>query len=304
MVQPIVDSDYQLVGLIESAPRGYKKNLKSAGLAIVRFLLGLVDKKYETLKRYAARNDIPYFFMTSSENTGLVRWIEDKGPDIIVVFSMSQLLKEKIFSLPRFGTINLHTSFLPSYRGPNPDFWHYYNAELNPGVTVHYIDGGEDTGDIIMQTTIDIPLGIKSPDFLDRLINKVGVPILLESIWKIVQGESQRTKQARFSPTSRARNLDPSEHEKLIDWENWSTERIWHLLRGTETWFNALPQPRGIMHGQRWEIGRYQIVGRQLGAVGTIKKLNKSCVVITRNGFIELNVRFKIKNLVLKILGK
>lgn len=88
--------------------------------------------------------------MTSS-SCELESWVKSLSPDLIVVYSMSQLLKENIYSIPRFGTINLHPSYLPEYRGPNPIFWMYYNMEKQGGVTVHYIDQGEDTGNIILQ---------------------------------------------------------------------------------------------------------------------------------------------------------
>ncbi|MGI6455390.1 MAG: formyltransferase family protein [bacterium] len=84
----------------------------------------------------------------------LERWVREKNPDFICVKSMSQLLKENIFSIPKYGTINLHPSILPNYRGPNPLFWTMFNQECESGMTVHYINKGEDTGDILRQYTI------------------------------------------------------------------------------------------------------------------------------------------------------
>jgi len=155
IVKPIVEN-YNVVGIIEAAPRNYRK---------INFFKKLIIKiisilRNNNLEFFCKKANIPYFFMTSSDEN-LENWVKEKKPDVIVVYSMSQLLKENIFSIPKYGTINLHPAFLPKYRGPNPLFWHYYHGETKFGITLHYIDKGEDTGDIIYQEEIQIPLGIK-----------------------------------------------------------------------------------------------------------------------------------------------
>ncbi|WP_394339091.1 formyltransferase family protein [Methanosarcina sp. UBA289] len=76
----------------------------------------------------------PYYYLRKGENENLEKWMKNLQPDLIV-YSMSHLLKENIFSIPKFGTINIHYSHLPEYRGPAPLFWEYYDYVLNPGVT-------------------------------------------------------------------------------------------------------------------------------------------------------------------------
>ena len=164
IVMPLLSSHHHIVGLLESASRNYKKQPNWLKLIGVVFYFFVKNKHQQcSLKKKAKQLGLSYRFMGSSDDPGLVEWVSGLKPDIIVIFSMSQLLKEKIFSIPKYGTINLHPSILPEYRGPNPDFWQYYNMEMNPGVTVHYIDEGEDTGDIIFQERVSISLGIKSP---------------------------------------------------------------------------------------------------------------------------------------------
>ena len=113
---------------------------------------------FDSLKSFAKKEKIPYYYMNKGSDKNLENWVKCINPDIIVVYSMSQLLKENIFSIPKYGTINLHAGLLPNYRGPFPYFWMYYNTDKKGGVTVHYIDEGEDTGDIIYQEVYDIPL--------------------------------------------------------------------------------------------------------------------------------------------------
>lgn len=78
--------------------------------------------------------------MSDGCSESLERWIRDLNPDLICVYSISELLRENIYRIPGYGTINLHPSLLPKYRGPNPYFGILLNAEPESGVTIHYID--------------------------------------------------------------------------------------------------------------------------------------------------------------------
>ncbi len=253
IVHPLFSSHHQVVAVLESAPRNYQQSRRlHHWYGLVRSVLCVIKPRLQSLKQLCKQKKIPYRFMTGSHDEGLEDWIRVQNPDVIVVFSMSQLLKEHIFNIPRFGTINLHPSYLPEYRGPSPDIWQYYNMETNPGVTVHYIDSGEDTGDIIFQERAAIPLGTKLPDKLDKLIGRTGVNLILKALNAIQDGNAPRVIQSKKSPTLRARNLKPGEYNALINWENWSIEHVWHVLRGTERWLHELHQPKGFYKGHSW----------------------------------------------------
>jgi methionyl-tRNA formyltransferase len=230
-----------------------------------------------------------------------VSWARAKAPDIIVVFSMSQLLPRKVFDLPAYGALNLHPSFLPEYRGPNPEFWQYYFQDLSPGITVHYIDSKEDTGDIVHQTRLAIPLGIKSPDWVNRLVRDIGVPLLLRSLDEIEAGVAARIAQPELSPTIRARILTPEEHSSIVDWESWPIDRIWHLLRGTESWLNCLELPSGFYRGQRWEILDFERGARVNGPPGSIHRDERGYYVSCRDGAIRLKRNFSMMSLIQRL---
>ena len=303
LVEPLLNSQHQVVGILESAPRNYKKQPGQYKLmGIARFFYSKIKRKQVSLKNKAEQAGLPYHFMTSSDQPGLVEWIKDLKPDIIVVFSMSQLLKEKIFTIPKYGAINLHPAILPEYRGPNPDFWQYYNMEINPGVTVHYIDKGEDTGDIIFQERTHIPLGIKSPPRLDKLIGETGTSLVLKALDAIQAGTAPRIKQPAQSATPRAKNLAQDEHKTIVDWQSWPIERIWHVLRGTELWLNALPQPKGLWKGQRWVIEGYEKQPTQTTKPGKVGKQNGRYHVACKDGRIYLTRKFSVKNLIVRLL--
>jgi len=299
ILEPIVGV-HNVVGIIEPAPRNIKTNQKSLTFKALKGVYSIFKKEAKTLKSYSQEKNIPYYYMDNGSDKNLEQWVKDKNIDVIVVYSMSQLLKENIFSIPKYGTINLHPALLPSYRGPNPDFWMYYNGLKEGGVTVHYIDKGEDTGDIIYQEKYDFPLGLKSPQMLNLSIGKIGVNLLLKALDNL--DNLPRTAQSKESPTKKARNITIDEHRNIIDWQNWKIERIWHLLRGTELWLNALEQPKGIYRGQRWTIEDFEKCDAGSYEVSKIYKVNNKYFVACKDGKIFFSLKFSLKNFVLNVM--
>lgn len=296
IVQPLVQAEnIEIAGLIECAPRIEIKHS-------VFFDLYFRSRENETnsLRCYADKRNIPYYYMRDN-SMGLRIWIQNIAPDLIVVYSMSQLLKKEIYSLPKYGTINLHHALLPKYRGPNSCFWSYYNMDSIGGVTVHYIDEYEDTGDILMQKECVIPLGMKSPERFDLEISGIGVKLLLNTISNI--NTILPNKQPIYSTTPRARNLKLEEHKSVIDWDNWDIKRIWHILRGTEGWLNAISMPTGIYTGTRWRIREYDHVLVN-GKLGDIYKVDKKYFICCKDGRIEISSHFCLKELVRYYLGR
>ena len=76
--------------------------------------------------------------------------------DLFVSMSYNQIFRERIVHLPKYGTINCHAGKLPYYRGRNILNWVLINDEKEFGITVHFMDDGIDTGDIILQKTFPI----------------------------------------------------------------------------------------------------------------------------------------------------
>ncbi|MBI6582516.1 hypothetical protein YA0851_19430 [Pseudomonas synxantha] len=302
IVEPLFNSKHTIVGVIESAARNQKKHGLSSLIRKLVFGLSGYIFNSPSLKKYCSKKLINYRFMFSSNDQHLEDFVRTSNPDVIVVYSMSQLLKSNIYNLPRLGTINLHPSYLPDYRGPNPDFWQYYDCELSPGVTIHFIDDGEDTGDIIYQDRINIPLGTKSPERSQKLVRELGITLLIKSLDALLSNTAPRISQPKNSPTVRARNLKPSEHENLIKWDDWPVDRIWHTLRGTEQWLNAIEQPRGIHYGQRWIVDNFELMATPNRTPGKIYKENGKTFLACRDGIINLSSSFNTKMLIRKII--
>lgn len=305
LVNPLFSTRHDVVGVVESMPRGFDENKKSS------LLFNFLKSVYFSLKgrsinlgKFCEENNVPYNYISKGRDKEILSWVKNINPDLIVVFSMSQLVKKDLIDVPKFGVINMHPSYLPEYRGANPDFWQYYNMEMNPGVTIHYIDEGEDTGDIIYQKRVYIPLGTKSPERLDKLISETGVPLILKVINDIENKTAPRLSQPFQSPTERSRNLKLEEHKSIIDWDKWPIERVWHVLRGTEQWLNALPQPSGVWRGQRWIVDEFEKTGAEMGKPGELVKIDGRFCVVCRDGKIYLSRKFSAKKLIIGLLRR
>jgi methionyl-tRNA formyltransferase len=111
------------------------------------------------------------------------------APEVIFVAAFMQILKPAVISVPRLGCFNVHPSLLPRYRGPAPLYWALKNHERTTGVTIHYIDGGVDTGDIVTQESFPIEAG----DDNERLLAKLaatGARLLAETARRLAAGET------------------------------------------------------------------------------------------------------------------
>jgi methionyl-tRNA formyltransferase len=91
--------------------------------------------------------------------SGLARTLAAYDLDLLIVFGFAWKLPPRILAIPRLGAINIHVSMLPTYRGPAPMLWAIRNGDATGGVTVHRMDEGFDTGNILAQQD-----GIPLPD--------------------------------------------------------------------------------------------------------------------------------------------
>ena len=100
--------------------------------------------------------DIPTLEVRDINDQSCKDFITRLQPDIIVVCGTT-VLKPGIFQLSSKGTINIHVGITPEYRSADPIFWALYNGEPDKvGVTIHFVDQGIDTGDIIYQEAVEV----------------------------------------------------------------------------------------------------------------------------------------------------
>ncbi len=294
--ESIIESGHEVVGIVECAPAQEPNSfLKATG----RFLTGVYYSFTShplNLKIFSTKMKVPYYYLRKGDSKGLEEWMTDLEPDLVVVYSMSHLLKENMFSIPKVGTVNIHYSHLPEYRGPAPLFWEYYDYVLNPGVTLHYVDKGEDTGDIIYQERALIRPGEKLEE-VNQKLSLMGEKLLSKMMDALEKGDVPRIKQPITTPTVRARKIKPDEYSELIKWNEWGVERVFHFLNGTPKYHPTLLKKNSLhKFGFRIKIldkEKCNISGYKLG---DLYKENSRYFFVCKDGKIYVDIRLSTAN--------
>jgi len=303
IVTTLISSKYNVVGIVEGfygkKRVGYRQKIQKK-FTLLKEKFRLSDK---SLRKLSIKQNIPYFCMDEDYTGSLESWIKNLQPDLIVVFWLPRLLKEEIFTIPPLGTINLHPSLLPDYRGPNPFFWEYYDYNLTPGATVHYIDKGEDTGDIILQDSMRIRPGTSLTETALQVLDKMGVKLLMKTIEQIAAKQTPRNQQPA-AKRPKARHVDPKEYPAMINWTQWPIEHIWHFLRGTDYWLHKSRLWTANHPGVKWSIENFEKTpaNYQAAEVGCLRKMNGRFSVICNDGLIYLQPHFNVKHWVKDLL--
>lgn len=301
ILESIIESGHEVVGIIECAPA---QELNSFLKATGRFLTGLYYSFTShplNLKVFSKKMKVPYYYFRKGDSRNLEEWMKDLDPDLVIVYSMSHLLKENVFSIPKFGTVNVHYSHLPEYRGPAPLFWEYYDYVLNPGVTLHYVDKEEDTGDIIYQERIFIKPGEKLEE-VNQKLSFMGIKLLSKMMDALEKGDVPRVKQSTATPTVRARKIEPDEYNELIKWGEWSVERVFHFLNGTPRYHYTLLNKTSlhkfgfkikILDKEKCNISGYK--------TGNLYKENSRYFFVCKDGKIYVDIRLSTANFLARI---
>lgn len=164
------------------------------------------------VKKSAQQFDLPTSQPEHLRDPAFIQEIKDLAPDLIVVVAF-QILPVEVFTIPRFGSINLHASLLPRYRGAAPIHWALLNGDRESGVTTFFLKRRVDTGNIILQSSIPINADDNLFSLYAKLCN-LGADLVLDTLdhiasGKVVEGE-QNNKLATPAPkvTSETQHLN------------------------------------------------------------------------------------------------
>jgi methionyl-tRNA formyltransferase len=156
----------------------------------------------------------------------LLARLKQAEPDIIVASNWRTWIPPAIFSLPRYGTLNVHDSLLPAYAGFSPLIWALINGETEVGLTAHMMDEVLDAGDIVLQRAVPIGPTDTATDLFHLTVDLIG-PITMDALALIATGHTDWTKQDRSKASFfHKRSIEDSR----IDW-TWTAEEIERLVR-------------------------------------------------------------------------
>ena len=167
------------------------------------------------VKKYTLKNKIKTLQPSNLMDEEFINQIKHLKPDLIIVVAFRKLPTE-VFNIPKHGTINLHASLLPNYRGAAPINWCLMNGEIKTGVTTFYINEKIDQGDILLQKEIMI----KNEDDFGSLYNKlseVGAELVVKTVEGIFNNSLKPIKQNFIDDLKLAPKLN-SENTRI----NWS----------------------------------------------------------------------------------
>ncbi len=186
------------------------------------------------VKRTALRCGYPVLQPETVSSDAFLRQMAELAPDLYVVVAFGQILPQPLLDVPRMGSINVHASLLPRYRGAAPIQWAIINGDRETGVTTILMDKGMDTGDMLLMEKTAIQPGETAADLHNRL-SLMGARTLVRTLEKLRNGSLERVPQDHARATH-APMLKKQDGE--IDW-SMPADRIECLIRGLTPWPGA-----------------------------------------------------------------
>jgi methionyl-tRNA formyltransferase len=229
----------------------------------------------------ARRRAIPVLRHHAGHARQLADALRRVEPDLACVATFPHLLDAATLGVPPRGTLGVHPSLLPRHRGPAPSFWTYLQDDAEAGVTVHWLDAGEDTGDVVLQERFPLERGRPGAE-LHAEIARRGAALLARAVAEVEAGRAPRVPQDAARAT---REPMPDPDDTHIDFTAWGAERVWHFLRGVGN-AERLRDARGraVLHGG---VRGYRLEP-QAGRPGQMHRVRGGWILPCRDGVVEL----------------
>ena len=231
----LVKSKFNIVGVVTAPDKPAGRGLKVNESAV---------------KKYAVRHNLRVLQPEKLKNPEFLNELRLLNADLQIVVAF-RMLPEIVWNMPSMGTVNLHASLLPQYRGAAPINWAVINGEKETGVTTFKLQHEIDTGNILMQESFPIGDDETAGELHDRM-KEIGARVLVETVSRLAEGTLKETPQSAIGNEQLAiENSQISEtHSPLtihhspfkhapkittqicqIDWTK-SVDEIHNLIRG------------------------------------------------------------------------
>jgi len=183
------------------------------------------------VKKFAEFSYLPIMQPENLKDPEFINSLKKLNPDIFIVVAF-RMLPEVVWKIPAIGTINLHASLLPHYRGAAPINHAIINGETITGVTTFLIDEKIDTGNILLREEVHIFPFENAGDLHDRLM-KHGTRLVIRTLAGIAENTIKPLHQSQFLNPGELPKLAPKIHPNdcIIDWNN-DPVQIHNLIRG------------------------------------------------------------------------
>ncbi len=226
---------------------------------------------FSPVKEYALTVGIPVYQPLKMRDGAALDIVRELAPELIVVAAYGKLLPEDILNTPPYGSINVHSSLLPKYRGAAPINWAILNGERVTGVSIMYMAKELDAGDVILcrETPIDPD---EDAQALTARLALLGADALAEAVEQLKNGTAQRTVQNHSAFTYAPmldRSLSPMDFTR-------SAQQLHDQVRGLIPW----PCASMTLDGSTVKVYRTAIGGETALAAGRIAEAGKQGLAI------------------------
>lgn len=218
-LKALLDAGYGVVGVFTQPDRPVGRGHKLAACPV---------------KKLAVERGVPVYQFERLRNEEGLACLRALAPDIVVTAAFGQILSQALLDVPKMGTVNVHASLLPAYRGAAPINWCILNGETKTGVTTMLTDAGVDTGAMLLRRETDIGETETAAELSARL-SQLGAELLIETLKGYIAGEIAPTPQ-----DERLASRQPMLKKEmgLIDWTR-SAKEIACQARGLDPWPSA-----------------------------------------------------------------
>ena len=188
---------------------------------------------YTPVKEFAIKKNIPVLQPAKLKDESFIEELKKIDADLFVIVAF-RILPVDVFTLPRFGSVNLHGSLLPKYRGAAPIQWALINGDTETGVTTFFLKEKVDTGNMILQEKIAIDPEDNFETLHDKM-KEVGAEVLLKTISLIEKNEvDEKTQDDSLASPAPKITKDICR----IDW-NKPVLEVHNLIRGISPFLGA-----------------------------------------------------------------
>jgi methionyl-tRNA formyltransferase len=231
------------------------------------------------IKEFALDHHLPILQPENLKDAKFISNVQQLTPDLVVVVAF-RVLPREVYTIPKLGSINLHASLLPKYRGAAPINWAIINGEKESGVTTFFLQDKVDTGSVLLQARVKIGEDETAGELHDTL-SEVGAEIVLQTVRLIELGKARPCVQndALACPAPKIFKKDCR-----IDWKK-SSQQVHDFIRG----LSPYPASWTTHNGKNVKIYRTKIIEAQSKSSGIVlKRTNDTLCVGTGNGVVSI----------------
>ncbi|OGP67325.1 MAG: hypothetical protein A2169_03975 [Deltaproteobacteria bacterium RBG_13_47_9] len=191
------------------------------------------DKRGEAIKDFSERSGIAYFRPSLMKEPQVMEAYLTLKPDLVILAFVTDIIPEKLLSIPSQGTLCYHPSLLPRHRGASAINWAIIQGDTHTGLTIFWADKGIDTGPVLLQKGAEIGPDDTTGSLYFKSLFPMGIEAIVEAVNLVKSGKAPRIPQdeskATYEPPCDDR-VASVEFEKTID-------QIYNMIRGCD------PQP-------------------------------------------------------------